>query len=153
ELAQKEGEKELAKSLLRTWIDRDDDTPIADHVWALEELAKLVSEDGDVREAATLKRQAAGIAEPDDSRRLWFDVAELAKGPRGDVALAVDVYEEIRQREPGDKDAWGPLLDLHRRRGDVEKLAALIDDVANYVDDPHERSLLRFERVRLGMEK
>ncbi len=152
EIAERLEDKDLSEQLLRRFLE----SPYDDRegrVWALSRLAALCEAKGDVREAVLLKREAAELAEPDDARRLLFEVAHLASGPLDDLHLAASIYEELHERDATDRDAWEPLLDVHRRMNDSEKLSALLSEVAGYVDEPQERSRLRLERVRLGTEK
>lgn len=152
EVSEKLEDRELVEQLLRKFLE----SPYDDRdgrVWALSKLAAISEAKGVVREAVLLKREAAELAEPDDARRLLFEVANLAKGPLEDLHLAASILEELHERDATDRDAWEPLLDVYRRMNDGEKLSALIEEVASYVDEPQERSRLRLERVRLGMDR
>lgn len=152
EIADKIEDKELAESLLRRLLEKEHDDKEG-RVWALSLLAFHCESSGNVREAVLLKREAAELADPVDARRLLFEVAGLASGPLGDLRLAATIYEELREREPTDRDAWELLLDVYRRTNDYDKLVALIQETVQYVDEPPERSKLRLERVKTSMEK
>lgn len=145
-------DRDLTESLLRRYLEGIQDDKEG-RVWALAKLAGLCEEAGNVREAVVLKREAADLSEPADARRLLYDVAGLASGPLSDLRLAGSVYEELHGLDPVDRDAWELLLDVYRRTDDFEKLGALLQEVVGYVDDSGERSKLRLERVRVGMEK
>lgn len=142
----------LARAILEAWMDSPD-RAIGDRVWVLSRLSALSEKTGDLRKAAELKERAAEIAEPDEARRLLFEVASLASGALDDLALATTILERLHEREPSDREAWLPLLELHRRTGAHEKLSKLLEEVASFIDDLQERSRLRFENVRLGMDK
>lgn len=142
----------LARAILETWLESPD-RAVGDRVWVLSRLSALSEKTGDLRKAAELKERAAEIAEPDEARRLLFEVASLASGTLDDLALAAAILERLHEREPSDREAWLPLLEIHRRTGAHEKLSKLLEEVASFVDDPQERSRLRFEHVRLGMDK
>lgn len=152
-LAQALEDRPLAESLLRRMLERGgDDVPA--RVWGLSLLAELrLSEEGGVREAVLLKREAADIAEPEDARRLLFEVAKHAANELADLHLAASIYEDLHERDPADREAWQPMLEVYRRMDDYEKLTALIAEVVELVDDPSERSRLRLERVRVRMQK
>ncbi|MBS2011556.1 MAG: tetratricopeptide repeat protein [Deltaproteobacteria bacterium] len=152
ELAEELEDRELAESLLRRYLEAGQDDRTG-RVWALARLAFLSEMNGNHREAASLKREAAEIAEPDEARRFLYEVAGLASGPLADLRLAATIYEELHERDPVDRDAWELLLDVYRRTGDFDKLVALIQSIVGYVDDRSERSRLRLERVRISMEK
>ncbi|AKU97689.1 Exonuclease SbcC [Labilithrix luteola] len=152
EIAQNLADVPLAESLLRRWLegaseDRDG------RVFALTLLAQINETSGRIRDAVLLKREAAELAEPDEARRLLFEVASLAAGTLDDLHLSAAIYEQLHEGEPEDKEAWSPLLDVYRRMGDYEKLSALVAEVAAFVDDMEERSRLRLERVRIAMAK
>lgn len=145
-------DRALGESLLRKYLEGGQDDKEG-RVWALAKLAWISEESGNVREAVLLKREAAELAEPDDARRFLYEVAGLASGPLGDLRLAATIYEELHERDPVDRDAWELLLDVYRRTNDFDKLVTLIQEIVGYVDDRGERSKLRLERVRVGMEK
>jgi tetratricopeptide (TPR) repeat protein len=142
----------LAESLLRRWLESGVED-VEGRVWALSLLAQISEEAGNFREATLLKREAAELAPPDEARRLLFDVAKLASGPLDDLRLAAGIYEELHERDATDPDAWKPLVDVYRRLDDFTRLADLLAEVTGYVDDPQERSKLRLERVKVGMDK
>lgn len=152
ELAQSLNDTDLADSLLRRWLEGNSDDKEG-RVWALSLLATICEERGKARPAVMLRREAADIAEPEEARRLLFQVARTAAGALEDLGLAASIYEELLERDPVDKDAWQPLIDVFRRMGNFDKLAQLLVNVVGYVDDAHERSKLRLERVEIGMQK
>ena len=152
ELAEELEDRDLAESLLRRYLEAGGDDREG-RVWALAKLAFLSEMSGNHREAASLKREAAELAEPDDARRFLYEVAGLASGPLADLRLAATIYEELHERDPVDRDAWELLLDVYRRTSDFDKLVSLIQEIVGYVEDRSERSKLRLERVRVSMEK
>jgi tetratricopeptide (TPR) repeat protein len=154
EVARGIGDDALAESLLTRFLegDRTANQNAGFLAWAMETLGKLREAAGDLRAAVTLKKSAAQLAEPDDARRLAFDVARLAEGSLDDLALAAATYEGLRTRDPADREAWEPLIAVYRRIGDAEKLASLIAGVVDYVDDPDERSKLRLLRVKIVLD-
>ena len=151
-IAEKLEDKELVEHLLRRYLEGDHEDREG-RIWGLSLLAWKCEEAGNVREAILLKREAAEIAEPTEARRFLFEVAGLASGPLGDLGLAGTIYEELHEREPQDRDAWELLLDVYRRTNQYDKLTGLIQEIGGYVDTPADRSKLRFERVRISMEK
>ena len=152
EIAQGLQDGPLAEELLRRWLESGKEDAEG-RVWALSLLAAIAELAGRVREAVLLKREAAELAPPDEARTLLFDVAKLASGALDDLKLAATIYEELRERDPIDREAFMPLLDVYRRMNEYDRLATLLADVVGYVDDVQERSKLRLERVRIGMER
>ncbi len=117
--------------------------------WALGALADAHERAGELSRAVEFLRRAADHADPDDATRLRVRVAELAAGPLGDLALAIETYERLHDREPGDKAFWEPLLAAHRRRGDAEALEARLATVIDGVFEAEDRVRLRLERAKL----
>ncbi len=155
EIARRLGDASLTELLLRRLIARaSDDAAARTHLtWAITTLGELREAAGDIADAVALKRQAADLAEGDEARRLNFEVARLAKDALHDLALATKVYEELHEREPVDRDAWEPLLEVYRLTGAHAARAALIARVSEFVDDPAERARLRLERARVTMNE
>ena len=154
EIAEKLEDRVLSESLLRRYLEAESgQEDRAGRVWALGKLAWINEESGNVREAASMKREAAELAEPEEARRFLYEVAGLASGPLDDLTLAGAIYEELHERDPVDRDAWELLLDVYRRTSAFDKLVGLIAEVIGYVEDAGERSKLRLERVKVSMDK
>ena len=148
--AQKLSDMGHAEALLRELLAGDgDDQPL--RAWALATLSDLRAAAGDLTEAVEHKRAAAELAEPEEARRLRFDVARLAAAELGDLPLAATTYEALHANEPADREAWEPLLGVYRRMAAADKLVDLIARIVDLVEDPAERSRLRVERVKAMM--
>jgi tetratricopeptide (TPR) repeat protein len=153
DVAMRLGDGALAAGLLERFVEARRQGPeVADLPWALGALANLREAAGDLRKAVELKREAAEIADPDVSRALKFEVARIATGKLGDLALAAEAYEALYRADPADREAWEPLLDVYRKSGDRRKVVVLLEAVVDYVEDAGERARLRLERVRTMME-
>ncbi|MEO6420149.1 MAG: tetratricopeptide repeat protein, partial [Polyangiaceae bacterium] len=120
--------------------------------WALMALAEIVEAKGDVREALTIRREAADFADPDVSRKIRFDVARDASEKLNDPRLAASMFGQLLEEDSTDRAAWEPLLGLYRQTGETERLAALLVTVIAAMDDDGERVRLRLERARLLLE-
>jgi tetratricopeptide (TPR) repeat protein len=171
EVARDLGDRGLAESLLRRLVARVDGEALAGErngrssspgpdpagrpylAWALIELGVLREKADDIAEAVGFKRRAAELADGEEARRLNFEVARLAKERLGDLALATTVYEALHAKEPVDRDAWEPLLDVYRLTKAHAVRAELIARVVTFVDDAAERSRLRLERAKLTMNE
>jgi tetratricopeptide (TPR) repeat protein len=150
DLAVSIGDPSLAESLLERFVEGETSATqnVESLAWALATLASLKETAGEVRQAVDLKKAAARVAEPETARRLEFEVAKLAAEKLDDLTLAAETYESLRTRDPADREAWEPLAEVYRRKGDARKLADLLASVVDYVDDVGERSRIRLERVR-----
>ena len=147
-LALEAGDRKLAQDLSRRILARATEASLGDDAgWALTTLAALRQEEGDLREAATLKERAAEIADAPERRTLLLDVAALAAGPLGDLPLAARLFGALHEEDPADRTTWEPLLDVYRRLGDGARLAELIEATLPLVDTVAERSRLRLELV------
>ena len=155
EIARRLSDVTLAESLLRRLVARagEDDAARAHLCWAMTTLGALREAAGDVADAVALKLQAAELTEGDEARRLNFEVARLAKDSLHDLALAAEVYEQLHEHDPVDRDAWEPLLEVYRLTGAHAVRAALIAQVVAFVDDAAERSRLRLERAKVTMNE
>src|SRR5262249_55213271 len=149
-LARDRGDAALAEVLLRRFLTRaGKDTP-ADVAWAKSSLAELLEGAGDKKQAFALKLEAADLADTDVAAQLRFEAARVAD-QTGDVVVAASTYERLHRMEPADREAWEPLLDVYRRAGNKQRLADLLGEIAEYIDENTERSRIRLERVALMM--
>lgn len=139
----------LTERLLRRLVPPSADADSPDSVWALVELADRRFAASDAREAASLWERAAHQSDPDDERAYLLRVADLSHRVLGDPQRAVQIYEELRQREPADRNFWSPLADIHAARGDTEALARLMDETIPLVDDLGERAKLRLSLAKM----
>jgi len=155
-LANELGDPGLAQDLLRRAVERDEGGERLDpglRVWARVTLSDMRQAQGELAEAAALREAAARHAEPAEERALLLRVARDAAGPLDDLARASRIYEDLRLREPADREVWEPLADVYRRLGDGQRLAALIEDTVPLIDSPDERGRLRLERARLVLSQ
>ena len=144
-------DRALASALLEKAIARAESVGDAAFGWAIARLAEHRLEDGQLAEAATLKERAARAAEPERERALLLEAALIAAGPLADLPRAARLLEELRSREPAEREIWQPLAEVYRRTGDRERLAALLDETAKILDSAEERAELRLERARMVM--
>jgi lipopolysaccharide biosynthesis regulator YciM len=147
------GDAALVESLLRRALDRAPllgDAPLG---WALSALAEQRAAVGDLAEAADLKERAARGAPPEQERALLLEVAALSAGALADPARAARLYEELRAREPAEREIWQPLAEVYRRLGDRARLAALLEETAPLLEGAAERARLRLERARMAVDE
>ncbi|WP_438015371.1 tetratricopeptide repeat protein [Sorangium sp. So ce315] len=145
------GDRDQAETILQRIVGAgaapSSDPPGA--AWALVALAELREEAGDLAAAAWLSERAARASAPEEERALLLHAAVLAAGPLADLSRAARLYEELRAREPAEREIWMPLAGVYRRSGDAARLSALLEETAPLVDDLSERCALRLERARL----
>ncbi len=150
-IADRLGDRPLVESLLEKAISRAESVGDAAFGWAISLLAERRLEDGRLADAVTLKERAARAAEPERERALLLEAAGIAAGPLVDLATAARILEELRSREPAEREIWQPLAEVYRRLGDRDRLAVLLDETAKILDSAAERAELRLERARMVM--
>ena len=153
EIATRLGDAPLVESLLRRALGRapvEGDAPLA---WALVALAGHRVAAGDLAEAADLKERAARGAPPDRERALLLEVAGMAAGTLADLGRAARILEELRAREPAEREIWQPLADVYRQLGDRARLAALLEETAPLLEGAAERGMLRLERAKMAVDE
>ena len=149
-LAKQLGDLARGEELLTKYVDKGGGEDVA---WAFEELANLREASGDVAAAIGWKKRAAEVLVGNDARRLRFEMAKLTQEVLGDKAAAAALYEVLFDEDPSDKAAWEPMLAAYRALGDTASLVRVLPRVVDQLASDDERSRLRFERVRLMVDK
>lgn len=151
ELAAQLGQEERAEAVLLRAVEvaRLDMGDAATALWALRMLAARAKAAGDIQRAVRWMAESAEVAEPDEARQLWLDVASLAADQLGDLQLAVDTYDRLLELDPSDPAVWRPMLEAVRRTGDRARLEKMLATASEAVFDAQERSRLRLEQARL----
>ena len=75
----------------------------------------------------------------------------MAKDELGDLEKAALLYEELRGREPAEREIWQPLVAVYRALHDNQRLGKLLEETATIADTAEERATLRKERARMAM--
>ena len=152
ELALSLGDGARAEKILQRAAEIASEGNSAFAVWALTGLAERRNAAGDAAGAARWLARAVEVAEPGDAWTLGMELATLAAGPLGDLALAASTYERLLERDPSDRAVWEPLLDVYRRMGARDRLDRLIATTVDAVFDAGDRRRLRMERARLLLD-
>lgn len=132
--------------LVRTVALARDKESVGVVLWAVIALAERRREAGDTKQAVSLLREAASLADGEA-----FDL-DLQAASLAEPAVAAEIYEKWLERDPGERRVWEPLLDVYRKLGDREKLETLIATTIENVFDAGERNVLRLERARLVLD-
>ncbi|MDC3984289.1 tetratricopeptide repeat protein [Polyangium jinanense] len=148
------GDTALVESVLRRALTREEGVAdTSDDLWALVALAKVRAAAEDWAEARALEERAARVSAPGDERGHLLAAASIARDKLGDLAGAARLYAELFEREPADRDLWGPLADLYRSLGEDESLGRLIEQVVPLLETVEDRSRMRLERARLAQKR
>jgi tetratricopeptide (TPR) repeat protein len=98
---------------------------------------------------ALLQRRIHGGTGLSSADLAWARAALAAlRFRQGDFAHAARLYGELHAEAPADRAFWEALAEVYRRQGDAARLAALVAEVVDSVDDARERAQLRLERIR-----
>src|SRR5262249_27072691 len=83
------------------------------------------------------------------ARGLALQVAKMASTELDDLEWAAELYRRVLADDPSERDAWEPLLEVYRRRGDSARLIGLIESTAPLVESAGDRARLRLEEATL----
>jgi predicted Zn-dependent protease len=138
------GEPKRAEALLlrAVQVAEANDTS-SETLWAFALLGRVYRDQGDVLSALDWFERAVEASDPMESFERGLELADLASGH--DAARAIRVYEGLREREPGDRRVWSPLLALYRQRAELDRALELVRATLDVLIDPAERNALRVE--------
>ncbi|MGN6106737.1 MAG: hypothetical protein ACTHU0_16640, partial [Kofleriaceae bacterium] len=102
-----------------------------------ERLAGDLGREGDLIDA--YREVAPNVLDAEIQRRLYLDVADLARAVRRDLPLAREYYEKVLQAQPDDRRALAALESIFRATNDDEALTEVLlrqaDAASSDVDD------------------
>lgn len=123
-----------------------------DAAWVRLSLADLVAAAGEVGRAVDLRVDAATLLGGDEGRRELLRAAATRRDELEDPAAAAMLYTRLLATEPGDREAWEPLLAIRRSLGQRDELLALIAQTVPLVEGAQDRSRLRLEQAGIELE-
>lgn len=149
ELAIKIEDHARAEKFLRRAIDiAEKGDGLVEALWAAIALGRVRRDRGDLKGAMEWLEKALNVCDPIEGYELGLELAALAAGKGKDPARAARIYEGLRERDPSDRRAWAPLLDLYRVHGDVTRVNDLVRSTLEALIDPDERNELRLDTAR-----
>lgn len=150
DLARELGELHRAADLLGRAVEaaRSSDEGLAGSVWAATALAQVRADEGALAEARDLVFEVAHLVADDEILELGLAIAGRGAEDERTLALAAEVYEHLREREPRRRDVWEPLLAVYRRLGDGDRLSQLVDATLPTLMEAADRNALRSEKAR-----
>jgi tetratricopeptide (TPR) repeat protein len=102
-----------------------------------ERLAGELEREGDLIDA--YREVAPNVLDAEIQRRLYLDIADLARAVRKDMALARDYYQKVLDGQPDDRRALAALESIYRETNDNERLTEILlrqaDAATGDVDD------------------
>jgi tetratricopeptide (TPR) repeat protein len=114
-----------------------------------ERLASDLGREGDLIDV--YRQLAPDVLDADLQRRLYLDVADLARGVRGDLELAREHYQKVLDGQPDDLRSLLALESLAREAGDHRRLYELLSRKAELAGgDVDERVAALAESAQLA---
>lgn len=146
ELAQSLGETARAKAAWTKLVEAAPDVEL--QLVALLALTEAAKAEGATRDAIAWLARAAKVASDEDASKFDRERGMLS-ALDGDVDGAVAAYESALARDPADRNAWSPLLEILRKAGRKTDVSRVIERTTEAVYDPSDRRALRAERAKL----
>ncbi len=148
-LAESSGDSAAAEAVLRELLAHDDT-----NLWALAELCKLREAASDYPETFKLTvRQAELGADAASVHALRRRAAEIARDQLNDVPKATELFEQLFEDDPTDRDAASALRALYPAAGRDQDLGRLLERLVDMAESPATRTALRLELSRLNRDK
>ena len=97
-----------------------------DPTWVFSGLAQCRLQAKDTRGAMQYLREAIESAPESEAQALARELAQLASGPDGDLAIATETYARLLEREPADRSLWEPMLRVLMQLGDRAQLQSFV---------------------------
>ncbi|MDX2051207.1 MAG: tetratricopeptide repeat protein [Polyangiaceae bacterium] len=145
ELATNLGDSALVERLLRELLAAD-----SENTWGLAELTRVVISAGNFREGLELlvKRSELG-ADGESVQDLRREAARLAHRQLQDNTRAIELYEQLFEQDPDDSETAATLRELYSAGQAHQKLADLLERLAEQAESPSARSSLRLDLAKL----
>lgn len=155
EVAGRAGDAARAEKLLERGVEvaRATIDGLAAALWTVTQLAERRRAAGDLPGALRWLEVAVEAAYPEDAFALGLELARLASQPGGDLQIAANTYEKLKERDPADRQVWAPLLAVYREIGDRKRLAAHVSSTVDALLDPADRNAVRMEFAKFLLEK
>jgi tetratricopeptide (TPR) repeat protein len=139
------GAFEVAVRALRTGLS---ETELPELVHEVERLASELERPGDLIEI--YQEIAPDVLDADLQRRLYLDVADLARAVHKDLELARSFYQRVLDDQPEDRRALSALEGIYRQTGKAEALYEILMRKADLAaDDLDAQSAALAEAARL----
>ncbi len=121
-----------------------------DHRPTLEALVEVYAAVGDWQEVIATKRQILdSVLEGAERFQLLVEIGGLWLGKENNTAKAIDAYEEARDLQPDDDGLLHKLLDVYNKASDWEKMAGILEALAEKDSAPRRQALVLFTLGKL----
>ncbi len=124
-----------------------------DASWVRLALADRAHRAGDRARAVELRIEAAELLGGDAGRAALLAAAATLRDELELPERAAELYRSLLASEPGDREAWEPLLVILRQLGRGDDLLELIRQTVPLVDLASERTRLRLEQAEMELAR
>ncbi|MGB1274197.1 MAG: hypothetical protein ACPG77_00490, partial [Nannocystaceae bacterium] len=118
-------------------------------LWGYTQLAVRSRNAGDVVGAIAHVRQAREIDDAASVFDLSLELAIEAIADDTHQSTGIELLEEMRAQDPGNRKIWEPLMAIYRNAEDHDRFSALVVGTLDTLQDVEERVALRLELVKL----
>ncbi len=95
------------------------------------------------------EKKAELLTDPDEKKRLYFEIAAVHEGELDDGPRAVDAYNRVLELDPTDLVAIQRLDQLYSAQGRWQDLLGILEREADLAGDPNEVAAYRFRVAEL----
>lgn len=98
---------------------------------------------------AIYERKIDLVTDPDEKKKLHFEVASVYEGELKDIPKAIDAYNKVRELDPDDLVAIQRLDHLYLSQGNWVELLSILEREADLASDPSEICGYRYRIAEL----
>lgn len=98
---------------------------------------------------AVYEKKAELLADPDEKKRLYFEVATVYESELKDNQKAIDAYNHVLELDPDDLTAIQRLDHLYSTQGNWQELLTILEREAELAGDPNEICAYRYRVAQL----
>lgn len=94
-------------------------------------------------------KKADLVADPDEKKRIYYQVGAVFERELGDVKSAIDTYQKILELDPDDLQALSRLDVLYEQAQDWQELLGVLTRESEMCDDPNESVSFQYRIAEL----
>lgn len=94
-------------------------------------------------------KKADLVADPEEKKRIYYQVGAVYERELGDVASAIDTYQKVLELDPDDLQALSRLDVLYEQAQDWQELLGVLTRESEMCDDPNEAVSFQYRIAEL----
>lgn len=98
---------------------------------------------------AVYQKKADLVADPDEKKRIFYQVGAVYERELGDVSLAIDTYQKILELDPDDLQALSRLDVLYEQAQNWQELLGVLTRESEMCEDPNEAISFQYRIAEL----